>query len=43
VQDEATCVIFGMPQAVVRRELDDEILPLPAIATRLGELARKRL
>jgi len=42
VQDEATCVIFGMPQAVVRRELDDEILPLPAIATRLGELARKR-
>jgi len=43
VQDEATCVIYGMPQAVVRRELDDEILPLPAIAARLGELARKRL
>lgn len=43
VQDEATCVIFGMPQAVVRRDLADEILPLPDIATRLGELARHRL
>jgi two-component system chemotaxis response regulator CheB len=42
VQDEATCVIYGMPLAVVRRGLDDEVLPLPAIAPRLAELARAR-
>lgn len=41
-QDEATSVIYGMPQAVVRRQLDDEILSLPAIAPRLTELARSR-
>lgn len=41
-QDEATSVIYGMPQAVVRRQLEDEILPLPAIAPRLTELARSR-
>jgi two-component system, chemotaxis family, protein-glutamate methylesterase/glutaminase len=40
-QDEATCVIYGMPQAVVRRGLDDEVLPLPSIAPRLAELARR--
>ena len=40
VQDEATCVIYGMPQAVVRRNLEDEILPLPSIAPRLVELTR---
>ncbi len=43
IQDEATCVIYGMPQAVARRELDDECLPLNAIAPRLVELARTRL
>jgi len=42
VQDESTCVIYGMPQAVVRRSLDDEILPLASIAPRLIELARSR-
>ena len=41
-QDEATSVIYGMPQAVVRRQLEDEILPLPAIPSRLTELARSR-
>jgi two-component system chemotaxis response regulator CheB len=41
-QDEATSVIYGMPQAVVRRQLEDEILPLPAISPRLTELARSR-
>ncbi len=41
-QDEATSVIYGMPQAVVRRQLEDEILPLPAIAARLTDLARSR-
>lgn len=42
VQDEASCVIYGMPQAVVRRGLDDEILPLSALAPRLTELSRSR-
>lgn len=41
-QDEATCVIYGMPAAIARRDLADEILPLPAIAPRLVELARTR-
>jgi two-component system chemotaxis response regulator CheB len=41
-QDEATSVIYGMPQAVVRRQLEDEILALPAISPRLTELARSR-
>ena len=42
-QDEATSVIYGMPLAVVRRQLEDEVLPLPQIASRLTELARSRL
>lgn len=42
VQDEASCVIYGMPQAVVRRGLDDEVLPLSALAPRIAELARSR-
>jgi two-component system chemotaxis response regulator CheB len=41
-QDEATSVIYGMPQAVVRRQLEDEILALPAISPRLTELAQSR-
>ncbi len=42
VQDEASCVIYGMPQAVVARALDDEVLPLSAIGPRLVEIARTR-
>jgi two-component system, chemotaxis family, protein-glutamate methylesterase/glutaminase len=37
-QDEATCVIYGMPQAIVKNELADEILPLPKVSTRLCEV-----
>ncbi len=31
-QDEATCVVFGMPKAVVDADLADKILPLERIA-----------
>lgn len=32
-QDEATCVVYGMPKAVVEEGIANEILPLDAIAT----------
>lgn len=31
-QDEATCVVYGMPRAAVQLDAVDEILPLPRIA-----------
>ena len=31
-QDEATCVVFGMPKEAIARGGTDEVLPLPAIA-----------
>lgn len=34
-QDEKTSVIYGMPMAVARDGLADEVLPLDAVATRL--------
>jgi two-component system chemotaxis response regulator CheB len=37
-QDEATAVIYGMPMAVAKANLADEILPLPQIGPRLAEL-----
>ena len=37
-QDEATSVIYGMPMAVAKAGLADEIMPLPEVATRLREL-----
>lgn len=37
-QDEATSVIYGMPMAVTRANLADEILPLPKVGERLAEL-----
>jgi two-component system chemotaxis response regulator CheB len=37
-QDEATSVIYGMPMAVARARLTDEILPLQQIGQRLAEL-----
>jgi two-component system chemotaxis response regulator CheB len=37
-QDEATCVIYGMPMAVVKANLADEILPLSDVGARLAEL-----
>ena len=32
-QDQATCVVYGMPRAVVERQLADFIVPLDQIAT----------
>lgn len=37
-QDEATSVIYGMPMAIARANLADEILPLPKVGERLAEL-----
>jgi two-component system chemotaxis response regulator CheB len=37
-QDQATCVVYGMPQAVVSRGLADEVLPLEQIAPRINAL-----
>ena len=34
-QDEATCVIYGMPQAVVEAGIADQVLPLPGIGPAL--------
>lgn len=39
VQDEATCVVFGMPGEAVRLGAAMDILPLPAIAPALVRLA----
>ncbi|MDB6062957.1 MAG: chemotaxis response regulator protein-glutamate methylesterase [Verrucomicrobiaceae bacterium] len=37
-QDEATSVIYGMPMAVAKANLADEILPLQQVGARLAEL-----
>jgi two-component system chemotaxis response regulator CheB len=42
-QDEATSVVFGMPGAIVRAGLCDEVLPISAIPLRLMELAQSVL
>jgi len=40
-QDEATCVVFGMPKQPVEEGLADAVLPLDAIASQLARLAGK--
>jgi two-component system chemotaxis response regulator CheB len=37
-QDEATSVIYGMPMAIAKANLADEILPLQQVGPRLAEL-----
>ena len=39
-QDEATSVVFGMPNEAIKRGAVDEVLPLPSIARSV--LARAR-
>jgi two-component system, chemotaxis family, protein-glutamate methylesterase/glutaminase len=34
-QDEASCIIYGMPMAVVNAGLSDKVLPLSDIGLRL--------
>ncbi|MDZ5457699.1 protein-glutamate methylesterase/protein-glutamine glutaminase [Azohydromonas lata] len=36
-QDEATCVVFGMPREAIAAGAANEVLPLPRIGTRLME------
>lgn len=40
VQDEATCVVFGMPREAIAAGAADEVLPLQQIATKLIERLR---
>jgi two-component system chemotaxis response regulator CheB len=41
-QDEATCIVFGMPKEAIKMGAVDEIIPLPAIAQRIMDaLAEK--
>ena len=40
VQDEASCVVLGMPREAIAAGAADEVLPLTQIATRL--IARQR-
>lgn len=37
-QDQATCVVWGMPRAVVEQKSADEVLPMERVGTRIGEL-----
>jgi len=39
-QDEATCVVFGMPRAAIELGAADEVLPLERIAAKALSLAR---
>lgn len=40
-QDEASCVVFGMPRAAIERGAVDEVLPLGAICEAVRRRARK--
>jgi len=37
-QDEESCVVYGMPRAVIEKDLADEIIPLNEIANRIIEV-----
>lgn len=41
-QDAQSCVVYGMPRAVVEAGLADEVLPLNSIASAMLRLSRKR-
>jgi two-component system chemotaxis response regulator CheB len=40
VQDEATCVVFGMPKAAIARGAADDVLPLGRIPAAIVQAAR---
>jgi two-component system chemotaxis response regulator CheB len=41
-EDESTCVVWGMPRAVVERAGADRVVPLDGIASAIGEALRAR-
>ena len=41
-QDEASCVVFGMPREAIERGAADEIVPLDGVAARVLEVVRER-
>ena len=43
VQDEATCVVFGMPREAIALGAAEEVLPLERFAGRIMELGRLRV
>ncbi len=42
IQDEKTCVVYGMPRAVEEAQLAHEVLPLDQIAQRINEIVLGR-
>jgi len=42
VQDEASAVVFGMPQAAIRLGAAEEVVPLDAVAGRIGAAVAER-
>lgn len=40
-QDEASCVVFGMPRSAIEAGVVDEILPLGKIAERMTEIVKR--
>ena len=42
-QDEKTCVVYGMPRAIIEKGLADEALPLEDIAERITALVKNRI
>ncbi|MBO8129212.1 MAG: chemotaxis response regulator protein-glutamate methylesterase [Peptococcaceae bacterium] len=42
-QDESTCVVYGMPKAVVDAGLADNVIPLPQIGPTLVQIVEKML
>lgn len=41
-QDEASCVVYGMPREAVRLGGVNRVVPLPEVATAIGESLRRR-
>ena len=41
-QDEASCIVFGMPREAIAVGAVDEVLPLSRIAARMCELVSMR-
>lgn len=42
VQDEESCLVYGMPRAVVERDLADHILPLERIPRKIVQLLNRK-